>query len=613
MLVLFYAFQRPQLIDNFEKLQKQKALENLNRSRDVILTELAALEKQSQDWGSWDDTYKFAVGQFPEFRKTNLVDSTFTVSHFDVIWILNNKSEVIYGKSRLPNGKLTSSMIGFDPVAIAKHSINNKSKVDQGINVVEGFPTALCVRPILNSNDKGPSHGTLILGRYLTKPVITAMNDSTHVPFELLNAQSAIKVLANSTLAQRLRLKNGIYVEQPTTTDPVDGFTFLKDTSGDQSVLIHSQTDPDILRQGTETVQNTLISMIAISFAATILSLYLISLTVSKPLTNLARKVESLDDSSFVDFDESTTKRRDEIGIVAQSFGGLMKRLEKSQMRIMTTSRDAGMAEVARGILHNAGNVLNSTVVSAEQISQIVAESDPAGLRMSVELLNQNLGNLDSYLSSDPKGAKLLPYLTALAGNLEVKHIQIQTECAALMKSTNHLGEVVRGQESLARNENNLCKFHLKEIATEVASILESSLNRHGVTLDILVDDSFICFGDPGKITQVLINLVVNAKEALLSQPQSEKRIFMTSHSLENGLLEIQISDNGPGIPSNNLENIFKPGFSTKSGGTGHGLHYCANSLAEMGWSISVESSVEGRGAKFTISSPKLEQKGEAA
>ncbi len=168
MLVLFCAFQRPQLIDNFEKLQKQKALDNLNRSRDVILTELAALEKQSQDWGSWDDTYNYAAGRNPEFRSINLVDSTFTVSHFDIIWILDSRSNIVYGKSRLPNGKLTSSMAGFDPVALANHNIGNKSKVDQGINVIEGFPTALCVRPILSSKDEGPSHGTLILGRYLT-------------------------------------------------------------------------------------------------------------------------------------------------------------------------------------------------------------------------------------------------------------------------------------------------------------------------------------------------------------------------------------------------------------------------------------------------------------
>jgi sensor domain CHASE-containing protein/two-component sensor histidine kinase len=608
MLVLFCAFQRPQLINNFEKLQKQKALENINRSRDVILTELSALEKQSQDWGSWDDTYKYAVDRNQEFRTTNLVDSTFTVSHFDIIWILNNKSEVVYGKSRLPNGKLTNSMEGFDPVALAKFSIDKRTKVDQGINVIAGFPTALCVRPILSSNEIGASHGTLILGRYLTKPIIKAMNDSTHVPFELLNAQSTTNVLANSTIAQQLIMKNGNYVEDPTTTKSVNGFAFLEDTAKKQSVLIQSQTDPDILRQGTETVQKTLISMIAISVAATIIGLSLISLTVSKPLTILARKVESLSDTNFIEFDASTTNRQDEIGVVAQSFGGLMKRLEKAQMRIMTTSRDAGMAEVARGILHNAGNVLNSTVVSAEQISQIVKDSDPAGLRMSIQLMEDNRGDLDSYLKDDPKGSKLLPYLLSLAEKLEARHIQALSECASMMTSTHHLGEVVRGQEALARKQNTHCKFHIKGVITEVETILSSSLNKHGIDLRVTVDDSIIGYGDPAKLTQVLINLIVNAKEAVADNPKGSKQVDISINQSENGEIEIEVTDNGSGITSEPVESIFGSGFSTKQGGTGLGLHYCANSLAEMGWRITAHNNAEGVGCTFTLTSPSQQQ-----
>jgi two-component system, NtrC family, sensor kinase len=613
MLLLFCLFQRPKLIENFEKLQKQKALENLDRSRDVILTELTALEKQSQDWGSWDDTYKYAADRNPAFKTTNLIDSTFTVSHFDIIWILDSKSNIVYGKSRLPSGKFATSMEGFDAVQLAEQNIKRGTKVDQGINMIAGFPTVLCVRPILNSKEIGASHGTLILGRYLTKQVINSMNKSTHVSFKLLSPDSATGVLTNPLIAQQLNQKRGNFVEDPTTTKSVDGFTLLENTQGVRSVMIHALTNPDILNEGTESVQQALNAMIAISVVATILGLCLISFTVSKPLTILAKKVEDLSDLSFVEFDSAITNRQDEIGTVAQSFKDLICRLEKAQLRIMNSSRDAGMAEVARGILHNAGNVLNSTVVSAEQISQVVADSDPAGFKLAIQLLEQNQGNLDAYLSSDPKGSKLLPYLTALAENLEAKHVQIQSECAALMTSTNHLGAVVRGQEALARKENNICKFHLSGITNEVASILESSLKRHGVTLEIFVDESHMCVGDPGKLTQVLINLVVNAKEALVSQRQTEKQIVVKSQYYEKGAIEIQICDNGPGISINNLENVFKPGFSTKAGGTGHGLHYCANSLTEMGWSISANSKGEGQGSNFTISSPHLESKEKAA
>ena len=612
MLLLFCAFQRPQLIGNIEKLQRDKATENINRARDVVLTELSALEKQSQDWGSWDDTYKYAVDQNLEFRTTNLVDSTFTVSHFDIIWILNSKSEVVYGKSRLPNGKLTTSMEGFDPVKLAKFSIDKKTKVDQGINVIAGLPTALCVRPILNSKEIGASHGTLILGRYLTKPVIKSMNDSTHVPFELLSSQSAANVTKNTDIAKQLQVKNGSYVETPSTNESVDGFTFLDDTQGNQSVLVQSHTDPDILRQGTETVQKALISMIAISVVATFIGLGLINVAVSRPLTKLAKKVEGLSEANFVEFDASTTSRKDEIGIVAQSFKGLMERLEKAQMRIMTNSRDAGMAEVARGILHNAGNVLNSTVISAEQISQIVTDSDPAGLRMSIQLIEDNRENLSWFLANDPKGSKLMPYLTNLAEKLEERHIQVLSECASLMTSTHHLGQVVRGQEALARKKDNQYKFHLVGVTSEVALVLSSSLKKHGVTLQITVPESLVAYGDPAKLTQVLINLVVNAKEALENNPHGSKHVVLSVDQNESSEIIIRIIDNGPGISASNMEEVFKPGFSTKRGSTGHGLHYCANSLSEMGWQIYVENNMNEPGCTFTLTSP-IQESMEAA
>jgi signal transduction histidine kinase len=74
-------------------------------------------------------------------------------------------------------------------------------------------------------------------------------------------------------------------------------------------------------------------------------------------------------------------------------------------------------------------------------------------------------------------------------------------------------------------------------------------------------------------------------------------------------MVQIEVSDNGIGIPQDNLKNIFTFGFTTKENGHGFGLHYCANTLKEMNGSISVKSNGTNKGAIFSLLIPITDKK----
>src|SRR5205823_13783525 len=81
--------------------------------------------------------------------------------------------------------------------------------------------------------------------------------------------------------------------------------------------------------------------------------------------------------------------------------------LRVSQQKLLETSRLAGMAEVATGVLHNVGNVLNSVNVSASLVIEKLRRSKAPKLAPSAALLTGRNGSLAEYLTNDPNGQKL--------------------------------------------------------------------------------------------------------------------------------------------------------------------------------------------------------------
>ena len=107
-----------------------------------------------------------------------------------------------------------------------------------------------------------------------------------------------------------------------------------------------------------------------------------------------------------------------------------------------------------------------------------------------------------------------------------------------------------------------------------------------------------------GKILQTLVNLVKNAKEAILEQASATKKITLRTFQHDANFVRFEVTDTGMGIDEENLTKIFAHGFTTKSSGHGFGLHGSALAVKEMGGEIHVTSPGPGKGATFTIDLP---------
>jgi C4-dicarboxylate-specific signal transduction histidine kinase len=112
---------------------------------------------------------------------------------------------------------------------------------------------------------------------------------------------------------------------------------------------------------------------------------------------------------------------------------------------------------------------------------------------------------------------------------------------------------------------------------------------------------------DKQRVLQILVNLVTNAKDALIesgaTQPVLTARIALRSE-VDPPRLLIEVCDNGIGIAGENLARIFSHGFTTKKHGHGFGLHSSANAARELGGTLTARSDGRNRGAAFTLELP---------
>jgi signal transduction histidine kinase len=153
-------------------------------------------------------------------------------------------------------------------------------------------------------------------------------------------------------------------------------------------------------------------------------------------------------------------------------------------------------------------------------------------------------------------------------------------------------------------------KFVLTDInkPIEEAIILSSpTLKKSGIKIEkSLAGDLPLCYIDPNLITEVVLNLIINAAEAM--KEMDEGKLIVINGSIDDSHIIVSVADSGPGVPQNLRNILFDPFFSTKHGSTGIGLSICHRIITDHGGSLSIFKSKWG-GAEFIFKIPFKKQK----
>jgi signal transduction histidine kinase len=278
--------------------------------------------------------------------------------------------------------------------------------------------------------------------------------------------------------------------------------------------------------------------------------------------------------------------------------------LQNSQKELTSSARRAGMADVATAILHNVGNILNSANVSVGVVLEQVNLPYVNKLSMLGEMITDNNHNLADYLFHDEKGKLIIQYLIDISLKLQSSNELIKSEIELLQKNMKHIKEITKMQNNLSYITEMPEKISVRELIKDSVKMCEKSIEAHGILITYHGMEDVEILTRKNKLLQIIINLLLNAKDALKEVKDHRKLISILIEQVNSEEISISVKDNGVGIAQDNLVNIFKFGFTTKADGHGYGLHSSALAARELGGLLSVTSDGAYAGARFTVILP---------
>ena len=269
-------------------------------------------------------------------------------------------------------------------------------------------------------------------------------------------------------------------------------------------------------------------------------------------LTEAARRIGDGDLSGGFTLD-----RADEIGVLSKTLDDMKTKVRSSYDLLMHSEKMAMMGQVVAGIAHELNNPLTIVIGNVQ-------------LMMKREMNEKNLQSLTRIQDGAERASKIVKNLLTFARQEtpERKPADVNTVLKKALE--------LRAYELKVSNI---------EVSTDFAPDIPETM------------------ADPHQLQQVFLNLIVNAEHAMIET--HGKGLLRLSTRLDSGRILIFFSDDGPGIPKENLRRIFEPFFTTKpvGKGTGLGLSICQGILGEHGGHIDVESTI-GRGTTFVVELP---------
>ncbi len=227
--------------------------------------------------------------------------------------------------------------------------------------------------------------------------------------------------------------------------------------------------------------------------------------------------------------------------------------------------------------------------VLSEQVLQLDRLAELGRLAASIaHEINNPLAVIDYAMELMLRDAELTAFQKEMAERIE-------QEIERLRNLTGGLLSFSSDRKGLRRLVN------LNELIEELLGLLRFELQRHAVCLETEFAELPLVAIDPTQFKQVIINLVLNAAQAI----QGDGVVTLRTRQGAADQVELIVSDTGPGIPAELRTQIFTPFFTTKSEGqgTGLGLYICGNIVAEHGGTIAVNDA-PGGGAMFVIQLP---------
>jgi C4-dicarboxylate-specific signal transduction histidine kinase len=186
--------------------------------------------------------------------------------------------------------------------------------------------------------------------------------------------------------------------------------------------------------------------------------------------------------------------------------------------------------------------------------------------------------------------------------------VEVRSALQDIVEEDNRAGKVVhRLRGLLKKNEKKSEPVDVNDLVRSTVALLHSELIGRGINVEVdLASTLPATVGDPVQLQQVLLNLLMNAMDAMATTPAAQRLVMLSTRPTEAMSVEILVKDHGPGIRSTEQGRLFEPFYTTKPHGLGLGLTICSTIVEAHGGTLTLANDEAG-GVLAALSLPVQE------
>ena len=570
--------------DSFSRLETEHAEREGERAKRVLNQQVQGLSATTQDYAYWADAVEFVHGKRPDFMADNFdVDNMGSLRISEVL-VFDRQGRAVAtvkreDKERLI--KLTPERIApLQTLAMQVMERSDPKAVLQTLRVVDGELEIVIAAAVRQPDwQDGAAQGVMAMVRRFDQTEVDQLGDVLMMPARL----------SFETPAQ----SGAPFYVQRVNAERDDLHTVLQDHEGRPVAELVLGLDRHLQEQGRALNGQGMVVIALTSLMASLLLVLILDRFLLKRLQRLYSDIDVITRNGPTAAPPVRVQGDDEISSLARGVNQLLQRVQSDaqqqrlsferqetiQSQLMQSQKSEALGRLAGGIAHDINNSLAAVT---------------GWVRLTME-------------------------------DLEEKHPGHESLGQAL-KATKYADGLIRQLLAFGRKTApKLQRLHLRTLVDDTRRLVGSGLTRECEIVAIHRVDQDLVQGDPTQLQQVLVNLLINAADALDGKGRIEitidevvlpvadaRRLPADMAKLVQGrFLTIEVRDFGPGMPPEVADRVFEPFFTTKSvgRGTGLGLSVAQGITAHHGGYIGL-SSVVGEGTRFCLYLPTCEDNG---
>lgn len=297
MGIIIYLIIHFVLTAGYIKLETDDIIKTTDQASKQLEEDVSTLKSVVGDWAPWDDTYQFIQDLNSDYIENNLMDLTMINFNINFMVFIDTKGIVRYCKAfDLKNGVDKKSVEPFQ-LLVEQNSIllRNETQKDtvSGYALLSDKTVMLASAPILTSKFKGPSQGTLLVGKYLDRSAVKIFKEKLKIPMEIIKITPGRSIKNFLKMERHTSTKNKYVIKRPDKSNIISS-VLVEDLSKNPLFIMEIKKQRAIFQQGKNSLNSLFLALFIISLVCMAVTLIFLERTVLYRLFKLSEDVKKI-------------------------------------------------------------------------------------------------------------------------------------------------------------------------------------------------------------------------------------------------------------------------------------------------------------------------------